>query len=111
MATIKRTETSNVTWKEVLEIINSGNALLKRFEIHSPVPDAVIALESGSVPATRKITLQLTELNASFWEISFNPTASAAKVVDTRYTGTILVAVATTIRITFARKINAASFS
>ena len=95
----------------MIGFVRFGNALLKRFEIHSPVPDAVIALESGSVPATRKITLQLTELNASFWEISFNPTASAAKVVDTRYTGTILVAVATTIRITFARKINAASFS
>ena len=29
MATIKRTETSNVTWKEVLEIINSGKATEK----------------------------------------------------------------------------------
>ena len=26
MATIKRTETSNVTWKEVEEIINCGNS-------------------------------------------------------------------------------------
>lgn len=26
MATIKRTETSNATWKEVQEIINSGKA-------------------------------------------------------------------------------------
>ena len=30
MATIKRTETSNVTWKEVLEIINSGKDVYKR---------------------------------------------------------------------------------
>ena len=49
----------------MIGFVRFGNALLKRFEIHSPVPDAVIALESGSVPATRKITLQLTELNAS----------------------------------------------
>ena len=30
MATIKRTETSNVTWKEVQEIINSGKSAEQR---------------------------------------------------------------------------------
>ena len=44
MATIKRTETSNVTWKEVLEIINSGKATEKL----KPGTESTETLKDGS---------------------------------------------------------------
>ena len=65
----------------ITALSSDGKALVINWAIHFPVPDLLMAVERGNVPATRKITLQLTEFKASFCEISRKPTAIEAKVV------------------------------
>ena len=80
-------------------------------DTHVPVPETLIAVDNGNEPATRKIIFQLTDERASFSVTRRSPTASAAKVVLTSYTGTILVKLATTMSTVLAVNTNTAIFS